>query len=120
MSDLAQAGLLAGKRALILGVANDHSIAWGIAREFAAQGATLGFTYQGEGFERRVVPLAASLGSDLVMPADVQESLGKMVPFPPRMGRPAEYAALVRHIVENVYLNGEVIRLDGAIRMGAK
>lgn len=74
MSDLAQAGLLAGKRALILGVANDHSIAWGIAREFAAQGATLGFTYQGEGFERRVVPLAASLGSDLVMPADVQDA----------------------------------------------
>ncbi|MFC4486794.1 MULTISPECIES: 3-hydroxyacyl-CoA dehydrogenase [Tepidiphilus] len=56
----------------------------------------------------------------LGMPAEVQESLGKMVPFPPRMGRPAEYAALVRHIVENVYLNGEVIRLDGAIRMGAK
>ncbi|WP_141055100.1 3-hydroxyacyl-CoA dehydrogenase [Tepidiphilus succinatimandens] len=56
----------------------------------------------------------------LGMPADVQESLGKMVPFPPRMGRPAEYAVLVRHIVENVYLNGEVIRLDGAIRMGAK
>lgn len=56
----------------------------------------------------------------LGMPADVQASLGKMVPFPPRMGRPAEYAALVRHIVENVYLNGEVIRLDGAIRMGVK
>lgn len=56
----------------------------------------------------------------LGMPAEVQESLGKMVPFPPRMGRPAEYAALVRHIVENVYLNGEAIRLDGAIRMGAK
>lgn len=56
----------------------------------------------------------------LGMPTDVQESLGKMVPFPPRMGRPAEYAVLVRHIVENVYLNGEVIRLDGAIRMGAK
>lgn len=56
----------------------------------------------------------------LGMPAEVQESLGKMVPFPSRMGRPAEYAALVRHIVENAYLNGEVIRLDGAIRMGAK
>ncbi|MDD2407525.1 MAG: 3-hydroxyacyl-CoA dehydrogenase [Tepidiphilus sp.] len=56
----------------------------------------------------------------LGMPAEVQESLGKMVPFPPRMGRPTEYAALVRHIVENVYLNAEVIRLDGAIRMGAK
>ncbi len=54
------------------------------------------------------------------MPREVQDSLGKMVPFPSRMGKPAEYAALVRHIVENSYLNGEVIRLDGAIRMAAK
>ncbi|MFN4342586.1 MAG: SDR family NAD(P)-dependent oxidoreductase [Azonexus sp.] len=56
----------------------------------------------------------------LGMPAEVQEALNKMVPFPTRMGKPAEYAALVRHIAENAYLNGEVIRLDGAIRMGAK
>ncbi len=54
------------------------------------------------------------------MPQEVQDSLGKMVPFPSRMGKPAEYANLVRHIVENSYLNGEVIRLDGAIRMAAK
>ncbi|NMG01937.1 3-hydroxyacyl-CoA dehydrogenase [Azoarcus taiwanensis] len=54
------------------------------------------------------------------MPQEVQDSLGKMVPFPSRLGRPAEFAALVRHIVENAYLNGEVIRLDGAIRMAAK
>lgn len=54
------------------------------------------------------------------MPAEVQDSLNKMVPFPTRMGKPAEYAALVRHIAENAYLNGEVIRLDGAIRMGVK
>ena len=54
------------------------------------------------------------------MPQDVQDSLGKMVPFPTRMGKPAEYAALVKHIAENAYLNGEVIRLDGAIRMGVK
>lgn len=54
------------------------------------------------------------------MPEDVRRSLGKQVPFPSRMGRPEEYAALVRHIVENTMLNGEVIRLDGAIRMGAK
>jgi len=54
------------------------------------------------------------------MPAEVQDSLNKMVPFPVRMGKPAEYAALVRHIAENAYLNGEVIRLDGAIRMGSK
>jgi enoyl-[acyl-carrier protein] reductase I len=70
---LGQAGLLAGKKALILGVANNHSIAWGIARAFAAQGAELAFTYQGEGFERRVTPLAESVGSRIVVPADVQE-----------------------------------------------
>ena len=56
----------------------------------------------------------------LGMPPEVQDSLNKMVPFPVRMGKPAEYAALVRHIAENAYLNGEVIRLDGAIRMGTK
>jgi NAD(P)-dependent dehydrogenase (short-subunit alcohol dehydrogenase family) len=54
------------------------------------------------------------------MPADVQESLGKTVPFPPRMGKPTEFAELVGHILTNQYLNGEVIRLDGAIRMAAK
>jgi NAD(P)-dependent dehydrogenase (short-subunit alcohol dehydrogenase family) len=54
------------------------------------------------------------------MPHEVQEALGKSVPFPPRLGRPTEFAALVRHIVENSMLNGEVIRLDGALRMGAR
>ena len=53
------------------------------------------------------------------MKPELQESLGLAVPFPSRLGRPAEYAALVRHIVENMMLNGEVIRLDGAMRMGA-
>jgi NAD(P)-dependent dehydrogenase (short-subunit alcohol dehydrogenase family) len=52
--------------------------------------------------------------------ADVQESLGRMVPFPPRLGKPAEFASLVRQIIENPMLNGEVIRLDGAIRMAPK
>ena len=56
----------------------------------------------------------------LGMPPEVQDSLGKMVPFPSRMGKPSEFAGLVRHIVENAYLNGETIRLDGAIRMGVK
>jgi NAD(P)-dependent dehydrogenase (short-subunit alcohol dehydrogenase family) len=54
------------------------------------------------------------------MPPEVQEALGRMVPFPSRMGKPAEYAALVEHIFANQYLNGEVIRFDGAIRMAAK
>ncbi|MBK7647476.1 MAG: 3-hydroxyacyl-CoA dehydrogenase [Betaproteobacteria bacterium] len=54
------------------------------------------------------------------MPPEVQDALGKMVPFPSRMGKPSEYAALVQHIFANQYLNGEVIRMDGAIRMAAK
>ena len=73
MTAVGQAGLLSGKRALILGVANDHSLAWGIARAFAAHGAELGFTYQGEGFERRVLPLAESVDGRFVVPADVQD-----------------------------------------------
>jgi NAD(P)-dependent dehydrogenase (short-subunit alcohol dehydrogenase family) len=56
----------------------------------------------------------------LSMPPDVQDSLGKQVPFPSRLGKPEEYAALVAHVVENVMLNGETIRLDGAIRMQPK
>ncbi|RXZ33181.1 SDR family oxidoreductase [Oxalobacteraceae bacterium CAVE-383] len=56
----------------------------------------------------------------LGMPAEVQQALGAMAPFPPRLGRPAEYAQLVRSIIENIMLNGETIRLDGAIRMQAK
>lgn len=65
--------LMKGKRGLVMGVANDRSIAWGIARELAAQGAELAFTYQGEGFGKRVKPLAESLGSDIVIEADVQD-----------------------------------------------
>jgi len=54
------------------------------------------------------------------LPEDVKASLGQQVPFPPRLGRPSEFAALVQHIVENQMLNGETIRLDGAIRMAPK
>lgn len=74
MDDTERAGaLMAGKRGLILGVANEHSIAWGIASNLAAHGAELAFTYQGEQLERRVRPLAASVGSKLVFPCDVEE-----------------------------------------------
>ncbi len=62
-----------GKRGLIMGVANDHSIAWGIAKAIAAQGAELAFTYQGEALGKRVKPLAESLGSDIVLPCDVED-----------------------------------------------
>ena len=65
--------LLQGRRGLIMGVANDRSIAWGIAAACAAQGARLAFTYQGEALQKRVEPLAASVGSDLVMPCDVTD-----------------------------------------------
>ena len=81
-----------------------------IARELARHGI-------------RVVTIAPGLMETPMlkgMPTEVQDSLGRMVPFPPRMGRPDEFARLVVHIVDNTYLNGEVIRLDGAIRMAAK
>ena len=61
-----------GKRGLVMGVANDHSIAWGIAKTLAAQGAELAFTYQGDALGKRVKPLAASLGVDMVLPCDVE------------------------------------------------
>jgi enoyl-[acyl-carrier protein] reductase I len=69
----AQGSLMRGKRGLIMGVANDRSLAWGIASACAAQGAELAFTFQGEALERRVRPLAAQAGSDLVIPCDVAE-----------------------------------------------
>ena len=64
--------LMAGKKGLVMGVANDHSIAWGIARVLAAHGARLAFTYQGQALAKRVKPLAESLGSDLVVECDVE------------------------------------------------
>jgi len=63
--------LLKGKRGLVMGVANERSIAWGIARALADQGAELAFSYQGEAFGKRVEPLAASVGSDLLVDVDV-------------------------------------------------
>ena len=81
-----------------------------IARELARSGIRV-MTIAPGLFE---TPMMASLTPE------VQEALGKMVPFPPRLGKPAEFASLVREIVANPMLNGEVIRLDGAIRMAAK
>jgi len=66
-------GLMAGRRGLIMGVANDHSIAWGIAKALHDQGAQLAFTYQGDALGRRVAPLAAKLDSDIVLPCDVED-----------------------------------------------
>lgn len=81
-----------------------------IAREFASQGI-------------RVVAIAPGVfATPMVagLPEPAQQALGAAVPFPRRLGRPDEYAALARHIVENVMLNGETIRLDGALRMGPR
>ena len=69
----AKAGLMAGKRGLIMGVANDHSIAWGIAQMMASQGAELAFTYQGDAQAKRLKPLAASIGSEIILPGDVEK-----------------------------------------------
>jgi enoyl-[acyl-carrier protein] reductase I len=66
-------GLMQGKRGLIMGVANDHSIAWGIAKTLSGHGAKLAFTFQGEALGKRVTPLARSLGSDIVVPCDVED-----------------------------------------------
>ena len=71
--DLPQGTLMRGKRGLIMGVANDRSLAWGIARAVAAQGAELAFSYLGEALERRVRPLAESIGAKLVLPCDVAD-----------------------------------------------
>src|SRR6185437_8722385 len=69
----AKTGLMAGKRGLIMGVANDHSIAWGIAQMMAGHGAELAFTYQGDAQAKRLKPLAASIGSQIMLPGDVEK-----------------------------------------------
>lgn len=81
-----------------------------VARELAGSGIRV-MTIAPGIFE---TPMLAAL------PDDAKDSLGKQVPFPPRLGRPEEYAALAGHIIENRMLNGEVIRLDGSIRMAAR
>jgi len=73
-SDIPAGTLMKGKRGLIMGLANNRSIAWGIARQVAAQGAELAFTYQGDALKKRVEPLAAELGSKLVLPCDVTDN----------------------------------------------
>src|SRR6201995_3961110 len=69
----AKSGLMAGKRGVVMGVANDHSIAWGIAQMLASQGAEIAFTYQGDAQAKRLKPLAESIGSKIVLPGDVEK-----------------------------------------------
>lgn len=79
--------LLAGKRGLIMGVANERSIAWGIAKAMSEAGAELAFTYQGEAFGKRLEPLAASLGSDFMVDVDVTDDASLDAAFAQLGGR---------------------------------
>jgi len=119
----------AGERGIIVNTASvaafDGQI--GQAAYSASKGGVVGMTLPiARDLSRsgiRVVTIAPGIFETpmlLGMPPEVQDSLGKQVPFPSRLGKPAEYAQLVKHIAENVMLNGETIRLDGAIRMGPK
>ncbi len=116
----------AGERGVIVNTASvaafDGQI--GQAAYAASKGGIVGMTLpiarELARFGIRVMTIAPGIFETpmlLGMSREIQDALGKMVPFPPRLGRPDEYAALVRHIAENEMLNGEVIRLDGAIRM---
>jgi NAD(P)-dependent dehydrogenase (short-subunit alcohol dehydrogenase family) len=118
-----------GERGVIVNTASvaafDGQI--GQAAYSASKGGVVGMTLpiarELARFGIRVVTIAPGIFETPMlkgMPQEVQDSLGRMVPFPPRLGRADEYAALVRHIVENEMLNGETIRLDGAIRMAPK
>src|SRR3954470_361331 len=82
-----QGNLMRGKRGIIMGVANDRSLAWGIAAACAAQGAELAFTFQGEALERRVRPLAVSVNSELVFPCDVADEASIDAAFEALKGR---------------------------------
>jgi NAD(P)-dependent dehydrogenase (short-subunit alcohol dehydrogenase family) len=117
---------VSGERGVIVNTASvaafDGQI--GQAAYSASKGAVVGMTLpiarELARYGIRVVTIAPGIFETPMlkgMPQEVQDSLGKMVPFPQRLGRPSEYAALVKHIVENEMLNGETIRLDGAIRM---
>jgi NAD(P)-dependent dehydrogenase (short-subunit alcohol dehydrogenase family) len=86
-------------------------------------GMTLPMARELASFGIRVITIAPGLFLTPMMaslPKEAQESLGKQVPFPPRLGHPAEFASLVRQVVENPMLNGETIRLDGSIRMAPR
>jgi NAD(P)-dependent dehydrogenase (short-subunit alcohol dehydrogenase family) len=119
----------AGERGVIINTASvaayDGQI--GQAAYSASKGGVVGMTLPiARDLSRngiRVVTIAPGLFLTpmlLGLPKEAQDSLGKQVPFPSRLGKPEEYAALAKHIVENEMLNGETIRLDGAIRMAPK
>ena len=73
--------IMKGKKGLVMGVANDRSIAWGIAKKIASEGAEVAFTYQGEALKKRVSPLAESLGSSIIIPCDVTDTASMQATF---------------------------------------
>jgi enoyl-[acyl-carrier protein] reductase I len=117
MSDLASATqpargtLMAGKRGVVMGVANDRSIAWGIAAACAAQGAEIAFTYQGEALEKRVRPLAESVGSDIVLPCDVADEASIDAAFAEVQKRWGKIDFMVHAIgwADKAYLRGRYV-----------
>ncbi len=125
----AQPALENGERGVIVNTSSVASFEGQIgqaayaASKAGVNGMTLPIARELAKFGIRVMTIAPGIFDTPMlqgMSEEVRASLGQQVPFPPRLGRPEEYAALVRHIIENEVLNGEVIRLDGAIRMGAK
>ena len=124
-----QAPLASGERGVIVNTSSVASMDGQIgqaayaASKAGVNGMTLPIARELAKFGIRVMTIAPGIFDTPMlqgMSEEVRTSLGQQIPFPPRLGRPDEYAALVRHIVENEVLNGEVIRLDGAIRMTAK
>ncbi|WP_376092279.1 enoyl-ACP reductase FabI [Roseomonas sp. CCTCC AB2023176] len=103
--------LMAGKRGVVMGVANDRSIAWAIARAVAAQGAEVAFTYQGEALEKRVRPLAASIGSDLLVQCDVSDDAAIDAAFATVAARWPKIDFLVHAIgyADKQYLRGRYV-----------
>jgi NAD(P)-dependent dehydrogenase (short-subunit alcohol dehydrogenase family) len=125
----AQPALPSGERGVIVNTSSVASFEGQIgqaayaASKAGVNGMTLPIARELARFGIRVVTIAPGIFDTPMlqgMSEEIRASLGAQVPFPPRLGRPDEYAALVAHVVENEVLNGEVIRLDGAIRMGPK
>jgi NAD(P)-dependent dehydrogenase (short-subunit alcohol dehydrogenase family) len=124
--DMSKLELLGAERGVIISTASVAAYEGQIGQSAysASKGGVAGLTLPAARelaqFGIRVMAIAPGIMLTPMMmafPEEVQQSLGASVPFPKRLGKPSEYAALVRHIVENEYLNGEVIRLDGALRM---
>ncbi|GAB4176360.1 MAG: 3-hydroxyacyl-CoA dehydrogenase [Rhodocyclaceae bacterium] len=124
-----QAAFPSGERGVIVSTASVAAFEGQIAQaaysasKAGVAGMTLPIARELARFGIRVVAIAPGVFETpmlAAMPQDVQDALARTVPFPPRLGRPSEFAALVRHVVENEMLNGEVIRLDGALRMQPK